>query len=176
MTVYAFDAQSVTSRAHANEVDPIAGLQRRGDLLNRPVGMDLALYDPATRQVHLLNAVATAIWHHIEPGRTLGAITDVLAYTLDRRGEAMDELKGDVIYFIRQLHSLGLLLAPNEQAPSASQPAPGALPIPDRELSCLAGGYIRPSLKSFTIEELRERFALDKAPVSLFADTWDPNT
>ena len=55
------------------EVDLISGHVKRRDLKERQVGPDLAIFDPETSQVHILNPMAATVWQHVRPDRNVDA-------------------------------------------------------------------------------------------------------
>lgn len=164
------------SPEHATrERRPLSALSRRSDIYTRQLGFDLALYDPVSRQLHMLNSTAAAIWYHITPDRTAKNIVEVLALNLDKTSpHDLMELSDDVEYFIRVLQSLTLVVENPSRPQSASDVTGVKAHIPDREIGTLGGGYARPSLKTFTLEELQARFEIDRVKMAGFSDTWEP--
>lgn len=156
--------------------DRLAGRRRRLDLHMRQLGFELAIFDPAKRLVHVLNPVAAAIWHHVTPGRTTKNIAEVisLAYFMEDDPH-LDEVTGDVVWILDQFAKHGLLAATTAKPPEPrGKDEETTIRFPDREIGALAATYVRPAMRSYTLDELEEKFHLESAVISRFSDTWEP--
>jgi hypothetical protein len=158
-----------TTTSKGRGKDPLKNLRRRRDIRTRQVGFDLALYDPAKTVMHLLNPVAAVIWHHVTPGRTLSNVVDALLLSFNKGDDNAKTITDDVVYAIDRLEQEGLLVRSNAETPPPAKTQPKTLAIPDREISGLTG-YARPSIKSFSVEELNKLFALNQSTVAPFSD------
>jgi hypothetical protein len=158
--------------------DLLSGLVRRPDVLQRQVGMDLALFDPGAGVMHLLNPIGAAIWHHIHPTRTFKNVADAIVMSTGRLAEDPEEVPGDVNYFVGRLKAEKLLVEAKDAKVGPAKP-PVVVQIPDREVSQFQG-YARPTFKSFTLDELRKLADIDTRPITRFSDwasteTWTSN-
>lgn len=155
-----------------NDEERPPSLRRRPDVRERSVGLDLILYDPATQNVHMLNAVAAAVWRHITPDRSLENIVEALQLSfsiVNPRG-----LYGDVEQLLDELVEVELLVDADADVPSESNGEAVRFEIPDAEITTLVDGYESPAMKSFTLSELDELIGVSEHAPAPFADTWGP--
>ena len=80
---------------------------RRADILVRPLGEGLVLYDPLSMTTHTLNQTAAFIWAQCDGNTSPPSIAAALARTFDVDAGAA---AADVEEVIRQLAELGLLV------------------------------------------------------------------
>lgn len=150
------------------------GVVRRADLITRKVGFDLGIYDPETQNVYILNATAAAVWDHLTPNRSYLDISNALALSFGGDREDSVEIAGDVYSIVTLWKNENLLVDPQDETYADRQQAdPPEIYFPDREVSRIAAHYQRPTFKTFTVEELKERFKLEEFQVPVaFADVW----
>ena len=151
------------------EKDPLHGLAKRADIRSRQVGIDLALYDPATANVYILNPMAALLWQHIASGRTLKSIHEMLWLAYSDGNLSPEQLMGDLSGTVGDFQRLNLIVpkASAHQAPSGGE-TPISLQITERSLSRSACGYQAPQIQTATLGDL-SRLAQQAAA---FADTW----
>ncbi len=151
------------------EQDPLHGLAKRADIRARQVGLDLALYDPATTNVYILNPMAALLWQHIASGRTLKSIHEMLWLAYADGNLSPERLMGDLRGTVGDFQRLNLIVpkALARQAPSGGE-MPGSLQITERSLSRSACGYQAPQIQTATLGDL-SRLAQQAAA---FCDTW----
>jgi len=149
------------------DVTPLLTLERRPDVVARQVGFDLALYDPATDSLHILNVVAAAVWHHITRDRTFRNITEALQLAFP--GASAARIAADVQRLILRLKKIRLLVPTGSEAPRPKVGRLNRLIIPDREISSVSKGYVSPTVKSFTAAQLEKLFGPGDVSV-LFSD------
>jgi hypothetical protein len=167
-------AQEKESHRKPARRDPPPMLSRRPDMFTRQLGFDLALFDPVSSQLHMLNSTATAIWYHITPDRTPKNIYEVLALNFDKSSsDELVALSNDGEYFIGVLQDLNLVTE-NPTSPTPVDVSGITAYIPDHEISTCGVGYARPSIKTFTLQELQDRFKVDEGLVTGFSDIWVP--
>lgn len=135
----------------------LSEIKRRPDLVARQVGLDVTIYDPASDRLHILNPVAGAVWHHLTPDRSFQNIVEALSLTYTV--PSIRSIGGD----------LGLTIAASAEPPEPSPDRSPRWTIPDVEISPHNGGYVGPSIKSFTIKELENLYGTDPEP-ALFSD------
>ncbi|MBI3091728.1 MAG: HPr-rel-A system PqqD family peptide chaperone [Candidatus Tectomicrobia bacterium] len=80
---------------------------RRADILVRPLGEGLVLYDPLSMTTHTLNQTAGFIWAQCDGKTSTPSIAAALTRTFDVDAGAA---AADVEEVIRQLAELGLLV------------------------------------------------------------------
>jgi hypothetical protein len=152
----------------AGSDDPLVGLAKRSDVRSRPVGVDLALYDPATANVHILNSVAGLLWQHVSPERSLASIHEMvwLAYQGANvtPGQVMRDLRGTVA----DLRKLGLIVPQGEANQGRSGDREITTAITERSLSKASCGYEPPAVNTTGLADL-DRLARVSAT---FCDTW----
>ena len=151
--------------------DVLKGLVRRSDLLVRPVGLDLALFDPAQAKLHILNPSGAAAWMHIEPTRTFTNIVEALLLSFPTEVTA-EQMEGSMVYFLGRLKAEGLIVPKSQQLPARASGLDEKIRIPDREISRF-NGYTPPNFKTFTLQQLSEALSADDRPMMRFAD-WLP--
>lgn len=147
--------------------DSFSELQRRPDLVTRQVGFDVVLFDPASDRVHMLNAVAGAVWHHITPDRTFRNIVEALQLSFGEEDPA--QIAEDVQRLLEQFQKAGLFLTSKTRLPKQG-PRRVRVPIPDGEVSMVTREFQRPEMKTFTLPELEERFKLGTDRAAPFSD------
>jgi Coenzyme PQQ synthesis protein D (PqqD) len=146
--------------------DPLAGLRRRPDVPVRQHGLDLAVYDPASKRVHVLSPVAAALWHQLTPDRTFEQVHEMLALTFPNAKSA--KIGRDLKASIKKLRQLNLLIAKTGRVPKRSKKQP-AITVPGTTINHLARGYEKPAIKTFTVPQLNR--AVEKAVrLKIFCD------
>lgn len=157
---------ATTKRSPTATHDPLKNLKRRHDMPVRQHGLDLAVYDPGADVVHVLNPVATAVWHQL-PDRTFEQISEMLAQSFSETdGRAIVR---DLLRFIATLQKLNLLTEGRHvrtSGPKFRMP----LPFPGTAINHFNDGYIRPALKTYTMPTLAK--LVKKAEIlKIFCDT-----
>ena len=144
------------------------GMRRRSDVVVRQVGFDAALYDPKTDTVHMLNPVATAVWHHLTPDRSLKNISDALQLTFGT--ENASSIEKDVASFVRELGRLGLFA--DGDKPDRPEKARRAreVALPDGEITAYPSRYTSPTVRSFTVDQLQKMYDVEGGKSALFSD------
>lgn len=157
--------KSNSSKAVAS-IDPLTGLSRRMDVPVRQHGLDLAVYDPSSETVHILNPVAAALWHQLTPDRTFQQVHEMLALTFP--GTASAQIGRDLKAVIKKLAGLKLLVGPSGHKTKRSK-KPVDVIIPGTTISALDSGYKKPAVTSYTVPQLNR--AVQKAvKLHLFCD------
>ncbi len=80
----------------------------RGDVLLRPMGKEWVLYDPKTRQVHILNVSAALTWSALDGTTPVEAIADEVASEM-REAPAVEVVLADVRAAVARFREEGLL-------------------------------------------------------------------
>ncbi len=153
-------------------LDPLSNLRRRRDVRLRQIGLDVALFDPATDRVHMLNPVAAAVWQHVTPDRTFLNVVEALELSFPH--EKPSAIAGHVRALIGKLRTLKLLVPSGTKAPKAKPRKELHLPLPDRAIGPLEHGYQRPTVRTFTMAQLEKIYDVDVGRIKGFADIWSP--
>jgi hypothetical protein len=151
------------------EKDPLHGLAKRADVRSRQVGIDLALYDPATTNVYILNPMAALLWQHIASGRTLKSIHEMLWLAYSDGNLSPERLMGDLSGTVGDFQRLNLIVpkASAHDSPGGGE-TPASLQITERSLSRSACGYQPPQIQTATLGDLTR---LAQLP-AMFLDVW----
>lgn len=152
---------------HDRDIVYLSELRRRADLHLRQIGFDLAIFDPSRDQVHILNPVAAVVWKHISPDRSF--INIVEALQLSFREKSPNRFENDVKNILGKFRDLGLLIQEGQKLPTTKRQK-YMVPFPDDEISSFSGKYVKPRIKSFTLEELQEKFQTINESPAPFAD------
>ena len=145
------------------------GLVMRPDLTTRQVGMDLAIYDPETDRVHVLNATAAAMLQHVTPHREMGEIALNIALGFDD-DSSEDSVRPDVERLMKELDGLKLF----ERAEPARERREQAA-LTEEGMSKVPARYFGPTVTTFEREVMLERFGPHMIGVAKFCDTWVPD-
>lgn len=149
----------------------LKGRVKRPDLVTRQVGVNLAIYDPHLRAVHILSPMAAMVWNHVSPERTGKSVYDMFALAYQDSGVPAQRVVQDVIYALKQFSDAGLIVP--EAAAKQVKPSDGAeTVITDLDLSIQKGTYERPTLRTVTVDQLKSNHALATSLNAMFADTW----
>jgi hypothetical protein len=161
---------SVTDLASPAQ-DPLHGLAKRADIRSRQVGLDLALYDPATANVYILNPLAALLWQHIASGRSLKSIHEMLWLAYAGADLSQERLMSDLVGTVGEFQTLNLIV-PRDSARQAAGGGKGEartdVTITEHSLSKSACGYQAPAIQTLTLGELDRLAQLQ----STFLDTW----
>ena len=161
------------ARSLGDRDDIVLGQVQRPDLLARHVGLDLAIYDPATAVVHLLNPSAAAIWQHVSGDRTLTSIYDMFVVANKENQVSPEQILNDVETLLKQFKKAGLIVAAGSRPPRPSLHQAGlSTVITGRDLTRLPDEYLSPEVKTFTLGELAEIFDGRRDRPAEFLDTW----
>ncbi|HZD60942.1 MAG TPA: PqqD family protein [Anaerolineae bacterium] len=87
-------------------VEPSTRLVRKSDLVFRVVNEDGIIYDPHTKQLHMLNETALLAWNLCDGEHS---IADIVATIATEYEADPGEIMGDVIGFADELYQHGLL-------------------------------------------------------------------
>jgi hypothetical protein len=153
-----------------NFINILAGLRRRPDTPVRQVGLDLAIYDPTSDRLHLLNAVASAVWRHITPDRTYVEVVDGMHLTFANVDH--DRIAKDVRTVVQELKRLKLLVPVSEEARKPLEGRHEQLTLPDTAITAFTSGYMAPRISTWAVSDLEKQFGGGglNAP---FQDTWN---
>ena len=80
----------------------------REDVVFRPLGEEWVLYDPSTRQLHVLNVTAALVWALCDGDHGLEGMADSVAETLTDAPERAQVLR-DVESALGSFHAEGLV-------------------------------------------------------------------
>ena len=164
-------------RRSNKKVDPLAGLRRRSDITTRTHGLDLALYDPVTDKVHILDPIAAAFWQQATPDRTLEQIAEMVHSAFPKT--ALATITKDLSALLRKLRGLGLLVEVGARRPPKAKGVP-EVTIPGTTITPITKGYVKPGVKTYTVVQL-DRLVRKARELEMFCDTWlrpatDPRT
>jgi len=87
---------------------PAAHPAARTDLVLRPMGAEWVLYDPETRDLHLLNTSAALTWSLLDGARSIEGIVEEIRDQM-RDAPPADAVRGDVEAAVDLFRSAGLL-------------------------------------------------------------------
>jgi hypothetical protein len=80
----------------------------RPDVILRPMGAEWILYDPETRDLHVLNVSAALVWSHLDGVRTLEQVAEAVAEEVSDAPD-LDRVRRDVLDAVETFRESGLL-------------------------------------------------------------------
>ena len=144
----------------------LAGLHRRHDVPVRQHGLDLAIYDPVSEKVHILNPVAAAFWNQFTPDRTFTQVQEMLALTFKDTKSA--QITRDLTSLIKKLRTLKLLV-PSARRKEKRSRKKNKVIIPGLTINTFDRGYKKPAVKTYTLAQLN-RLVQKAGSLKMFCD------
>lgn len=80
----------------------------RPDVILRPMGVEWILYDPETRDLHVLNVSAALVWSHLDGVQTLERVAQAVAEEVSDAPD-LDRVRRDVLDAVETFRESGLL-------------------------------------------------------------------
>lgn len=152
-------------------LEAVLELQMRKDIQSRQVGMDTALFDPNTSEVHVLNASASAILSHVTPKRTVQEIALNMSLGFSEIRD-LGAIQRDVVWIISELKRHKVLEKPVKMAKDDKSQAV----LTEFAMSEVPCAYFRPAISTYTLSELQDMFNSGRGGTARFGDTWNPST
>lgn len=135
----------------------------------RQFGLDQGIYNPETKQIHLLNPTAGLILNYLFAGKSPDEIVENIVIACGKNTAKPEQIRKDLDKTVKELERLRIVTA----ARSSGKESKEMVIITEHEMTSLSIPYLVPDMKTYHMEDLLKKYGKTPGNVS-FCDTWTP--